>query len=68
MAGKYSKAVDLIHIIKREKGNTLKPEELKNYIIKYIGADEKRTLRPYLLLMMDLALIKVEGDNVTILI
>lgn len=54
---RYEKAVALLKDIK----GTISNQDLRMLIIKNIGANEKRTIQPYLNLMIETKLIKDIG-------
>lgn len=68
MGSRYVKAMELLMKLKEEDKRELTTQDFINQIRINIGADRKRTIEPYLLLMVDLNMIKKEGENVIILV
>lgn len=64
---KYSKSVEVLQLIKKEYGEIISLENLKIGIMKYIGSDEIRTIKPTMQLMLATNLIKQEGALIRII-
>ncbi len=62
----YSKALRFLDALKEESGLVMAFDDFKIEIMKRIGSDKHKTLRPYMRLMLDTKLITVEGSNVRI--
>lgn len=63
---KYTRAKEVLALLKQEYGEIISLDNLKTGIVKYIGADELRTIKPTLSLMLAINLIKQEGDLIRI--
>lgn len=63
---KFRTAQNFLDSVKKEKGVVLEFDDFKREIIKRIGADEERTVKPYFSLMIEFKLISAEGENVRI--
>lgn len=60
---KYARAKELLTKIKEKNGDTVPFSLLRNEVLINIGADEIRTVRPYVKLMVDLKLIEQTGGG-----
>ena len=63
---KYQKAVEFLDGIKKTQGATISFESFKNQAIMKLGADETRTLKPYLKMMAEFNLIIEAGEQIVI--
>lgn len=63
---KFDKSKEFLELMKEENGSVMSFEDFKEEIMIKIGADEERTVRPYIKLMLELKLISSEGENVRI--
>lgn len=59
----YLKAKDLLLELKLEKGEKIDLKVLINKIKLRIGADENRTVKPYIKFMLDMNLIKSHSEG-----
>lgn len=64
---KYDKAQEVLKVLSTEFGDIITFDKLKIGVMKYIGADELRTVKPTIQLMMATNLIKQEGSLIRIL-
>lgn len=62
----YQRSLDFLKVIKNEYGVQLHFDFFLNQMRMIIGADETRTIKPYLRLMVDMNLIEQEGETVRI--
>ena len=60
---KYIIAKKLLTRLRSESGEILPFNTLRIEIIKNIGADDRRTVKPYIQLMLETELIIKEGDG-----
>lgn len=62
----FTKAKELIVLLKREHGENISFDTLKLGIMRYIGADEQRCVKPYIKFMIDSQLISPTKDGITL--
>jgi hypothetical protein len=62
----YKRAREFLDKLKGEIGEEVKFELFLLEMRKELGADEKRTIKPYMQLMRDLTMVKEEGGLVII--
>ena len=65
---RFTKSQETLDILKKEHGDLLTFDNLKLGIMRFIGADELRTVKPTIQLMLATKLIKQEGSFIKILI
>jgi len=63
---RFSKAQKFLKDLQQEKGNLISFDDFRIEVIKKIGADEYKTVKPYLKMMTELKMISAEDQNVRI--
>lgn len=64
---RYVRAIQFINRLKSQKKLKFLDKEFIVEIQKYLGADSKRTVQPYIKLMLETNLIKEEGEYVELI-
>jgi hypothetical protein len=60
---RFTKAKEILNNLKREKGQKVSFNDLKLSIMRDAGSDLNRTVKPYISLMIDQALIRTDGSD-----
>jgi len=63
---RYEKAQKLIEDLKSKGIRRISGEKMEVYIMKSLGSDVDRTIKPYVNLMKKTGLVTTEGDNVVL--
>lgn len=65
---RYNQALDLLNNLREQHGTTIPFIFLKHEIMKNIGSHENRTVKPILKLMLELNMIKQNGEDENVVI
>ena len=63
---RYSKALSFVERLKNEEKEVLEEDQFIKEMTKILGSDVKRTIKPYIELMVSTGLIEEKGDKVVI--